>query len=186
MARSFCDLIEDTRAREVIVYFAGQALALNGGKDVVLLPSDAEVAKPETGVRLSSLYNALARMGVSKLRLYLDAPFHGGTEVESVNIKPSIGPAGLLTPRHWVTLSAAGDTSKPGDTDRPRSLFTDSLVAGVRGIADTTGKGDGDGTVSAKELYDFTRGQAEAAAKRGGKVPLPSFYGRPGEPLRAY
>ena len=40
------DLLKDTRANEVIVYYAGNALALSGGRDVVLLPSDAEVAKP--------------------------------------------------------------------------------------------------------------------------------------------
>jgi hypothetical protein len=181
------DVIEDTGAREVIVYFAGQALTVEDGKDVVLLPADAEAAKPESGVLLSSLYDALARMGVSKLRLYLDAPFAGGGDkVVSVDIAPRIGPAGLFTPPRWVALSAAGDTSKPGKSERPRSRFTESLVAGLRGIADTTGAGDGDGTVSAQELYDFTRGQAEAARKRGDEVPVPSFYGKPGEPLRAY
>jgi len=178
------DLIKDTRAREVIVYFSGQALTLNGGRDVVLLPSDADAGKPDTGVRLSSLYNALARMGVTHLRLYLDAPFKNGDDVERVHVAPKIGPAGLLTPRNWVTLSAAGDTFKPGKTKRPRSVFRDSLATGLRGIADTTG--DGDGTVTAQELYDFARGQAEEAAKRGEKAPTPAFHGVPGETLRAY
>jgi hypothetical protein len=120
------------------------------------------------------------------LRLYLDTPFKDGNEIEAVNIAPKIGPAGILTPPHWITLSAASDTAKPGKTKRPRSLFTDSLVTGLRGIADTTGAGDSDGTVSAQELHDFVRGQAEAAKKRGVKVPKPSLSGKPGEQLRAY
>ena len=66
------------------------------------------------------------------------------------------------------------------------TVFTDSLVAGLRGIADTTGEGNGDGTVSAEELHGFVADQAAAAAKRGEKVPMPSFYGPPEEPLRAY
>jgi hypothetical protein len=170
----------------VIVYYAGRAQALDGGKDVLLLPADADPAKPETGVRLSGLYDALAAIGIPKLRLYLDAPFAGDKDVIEVDAGPSVGFLGLFTPSGWVTLSAARDTSEGGDPDRARSLFIESLVAGLRGIADTTGEGDGDGMVSAGELYDFARGQAEAAAKRGGKEPVPSVYGSPNEPLRAY
>lgn len=180
------DVLKDTKASEVIVYFAGNAQALDGGNDVLLLPADADPKKPESGLRLSALYDALAGMDIPKLRLYLDAPYANGEEVVTVDAGPSIGFVGLFTPPDWVTLSAASDTSKVGETDRPRSLFTESLVAGLRGIADTTGEGDSDGTVSAKELYDFTRAQAEAAAKRGDKVPMPSLFGKPGEPLRAY
>jgi len=180
------DVLKNAKTSEVIVYYAGRAKALDGGKDVLLLPADADPKKPETGMRLSALYDALAGMDIPKLRLYLDAPFANGEDVVEVDGGPSIGLFGLFTPPHWVTLSAASDTSETSDTDRPRSLFVESLVAGLRGIADTTGDGDADGTVSAKELHDFTRAQAEAAAKRGDKVPMPSLYGKPGEPLRAY
>jgi len=180
------DLLKDTKASEVIVYYAGRARALDGGDDMLLLPADADPKKPETGVRLSALYNSLVAMGIEKLRVYLDPTFTESKDVVEVDAGPRIGLFGLFTPGGWVTLSAASDTSKTSDTDRPRSLFTESLVAGLRGIADTTGEGDADGTVSAKELHDFTRAQAEAAAKRGDKVPMPSLYGKPGEPLRAY
>lgn len=181
------DILEDTKASEVIVYFAGRAQALDGGKDVLLLPSDADPGKPETGIRLSALYDALAAMRIPKLRVYLDPSFVPGEEVVEVAAGPRIGLFGLFTPGDWVTLSAASnDAAVPDDKDRPRSRFIESLVAGLRGIADTTGDGDGDGTISAKELHEFTRDQAEAAAKRGEKVPTPSFYGRPDEALRAY
>jgi len=180
------DLLKDTKASEVIVYYAGRAKALDGGDDMLLLPADADPKRPETGVRLSALYNSLAAMGIDKLRVYLDPTFTESKDVVEVDAGPRIGLFGLFTPSGWVTLSAASDTSTTSDTDRPRSLFTESLVAGLRGIADTTGEGDADGTVSAKELHDFTRAQAEAAAKRGDKVPMPSLYGKPGEPLRTY
>jgi len=181
------DVLSKMKTPEVIVYYAGRAKALNGGKDVLLLPADAEPDKPETGVSLSALYNQLAAMGIPKLRVYLDSPFVPGDTVANVQTAPRVGPFGVLTPRDWVALSAARDDGAvPDEVDRPRSLFTESLVAGLRGIADTTGEGDGDGTVSAQELYDFMRGQAEAATKRGDKVPMPSFYGPPGEALRAY
>jgi hypothetical protein len=181
------DVLEKMKTPEVIVYYAGNAKVLDGGKDVLLLPADADPAKPETGVKLSTVYNQLAAMGVVKLRVYLDPSFLPGDGVAKVATAPRIGPFGMLTPRGWVALSAASDdAAMPDDKDRPRSRFTDSLVAGLRGIADTTGEGDGNGTVSAKELYEFTRDQAAAAAKRGEKVPTPSFYGRPDEALRAY
>ncbi len=180
------DILEDTKASEVIVYFAGRAQALDGGKDVLLLPSDADPGKPETGIRLSALYDALAAMRIPKLRLYLDASFTSGKEVVTVDAGPNIGFLGLFTPGGWVTVSAASDTVEAGDADRARSLFIESLVAGLRGIADTTGDGDGDGTVSAGELYGFARDQAAAAVKRGGKEAVPSLYGPPEETLRTY
>ena len=180
------DLLKDKGASEVIVYFAGQARALDGGADVLLLPADADPAKPETGIKLSALYDRLAAMGIERLRVYLDPSFIKDEDVVEIEAGPRIGLFGLFTPPHWVTLSAASDTSEVGDAQRQRSLFIESLVAGLRGIADTTGEGDGDGTVSAKELHEFTRDQAAAAAKRGAKVPMPSLYGKPGETLRTY
>ena len=181
------ELVKATKTPEVIVYFAGRAQALDGGKDVLLLPSDADPAKAETGVRLSALYNNLAAMGIPRLRVYLDPSFAKSDGVVEVAAGPRIGPFGLFTPPNWVTLSAASDSAPVADDPkRKRSLFTDSLVVGLRGIADTTGEGDRDGTISAGELYQFTRDQAAAAAKRGGKQPVPSLYGKPTEALRTY
>ena len=180
------DLINAKMPSEVIVYFAGQARALDGGADVLLLPADADPAKPETGIKLSALYDRLAAMGIERLRVYIDPSFIKDEDVVEIEAGPRIGLFGLFTPPHWVTLSAASDTSEVGDAQRQRSLFIESLVAGLRGIADTTGEGDGDGTVSAKELHEFTRDQAAAAAKRGAKVPMPSLYGKPSETLRTY
>ncbi|ODR99107.1 hypothetical protein AUC69_09465 [Methyloceanibacter superfactus] len=54
---------------------------------------------------------------------------------------PRIGLFGLFTPRHWVTLSAASDTSEVGDAQRQRSLFIESLVAGLAGDSRLDGRG---------------------------------------------
>ena len=181
------DVLKKTKAPEMTVYYAGRAKALDGGKDVLLLPADADPTKPETGIKLSALYDTLAAMGIAKLRMYLDPSFVAGDGVVKIDTAPRIGPFGILTPRDWVALSAASDDAAlPDDQDRSRSRFTESLVTGLRGVADTTGEGDGDGTVSAKELHEFTRDQAAAAAKHGAKVPMPSLYGKPGETLRTY
>jgi len=180
------ELVKDKNASEVIVYFAGRAQALDGGKDVLLLPADADPAKPETGVALSALYRQFSAIGISKLRVYLDPSFIKSEDVVEIGAGPRIGLFGLFTPPNWVTLSAASDTDEAGDPDRARSLFIESLVAGLRGIADTTGEGDGDGTVSAEELYRFTRDQAAAAAKRGDNQAVPGLFGPAKEPLRTY
>ena len=181
------DVLEKMKTPEVIVYYAGRAQALDGGKDVLLLPADADPAKSETGVKLSTVYNQLAAMGIEKLRVYLDPSFVAGDGVIELDAGPRIGLFGLFTSRDWVTLSAASDDAAvPDDKDRPRSRFTDSLVAGLRGIADTTGEGNGDGTISAEELYLFIKDQAAAAAKRGQQVPVPSLHGAPKELLRSY
>ncbi len=181
------DLVRKENPSEVIVYVSGRARAVDGGKDVLLRPADADPEKPETALSLARLYNHLAAIGVPNLRLYLDPTFVKGDEVVKVEARPLIGPAGILTPRGWVVLSGASNNAVvPEDAEKPRSLFTESLVTGLRGIADTTGEGDGDGTVTAEELYEFTRDQAAAAAKRGDKQKVPSLYGPSDEPLRAY
>ena len=181
------DLVRKENPSEVIVYVSGRALAVSGGKDVLLLPADADPAKPETAVSLAQLYNRLAAMGVPNLRLYLDPAFVKGDDVVKVQTGPMIGPAGLLTPRHWVALSAASDSAAvPDDKDKPRSRFTEWLIAGLRGVADTTGEGNGDGTISAEELYLFIKDQAAAATKRGQQAPVPSLHGAPKELLRSY
>ena len=58
------ELIKKTKASEVIVYYAGRADALDDG-EVLLLPSDTVPDKPETGVKLSGLYNNLYAMGTA-------------------------------------------------------------------------------------------------------------------------
>jgi hypothetical protein len=73
-------------------------------------------------------------MGVTKLMLYLDTSFLKGDGVVKVQAGPLIGPAGLLTPRGWLALSGTSDSAVfAEDPKRPRTIFTESLVAGLRG-----------------------------------------------------
>ena len=81
------ELVKATKAPEVIVYYTGRAKALDGGSDMLLLPSDADPAKPETGMRLSALYNELAAMGIPKLRVYLDPSFVKDDGVVKVELR---------------------------------------------------------------------------------------------------
>jgi hypothetical protein len=133
------------------------------------------------------LYGKLAAMRVAKLRVYLDAAFVQGGKVMTVNAGPLLGPAGMLTPRSWVTLAGSGNSDVfVEDPRRPRTIFTESLVAGLRGVADTTGNGNRDGVVSADELHGFLRDQFAAASVRIGRQPSPVLFGSRKEPLRAY
>jgi len=120
------DVLKNTKTPEVIVYYAGRAKALDGGSDVLLLPADADPGKPETGVRLSALYDQLAAMGISKLRVYLDPAFVPGEEVVEVAAGPRIGLFGLFTPGDWVTLSAASDDAQCRTTRTGRAAASPS------------------------------------------------------------
>jgi len=180
---------------EVIVYFSGRAAAVENGQDVVLLPRDAHASRMlRTGYRLSDIYRNLSRLGVSRLRIYLDTSFSdpmnaqpeaGARAPSPVETRPLLGPAGTLTPPGWVVLTAAtGDQPAYSEAGKPLSAFTDLLVKGLRGLADTTGKGNGDGAVTAGELVPFVRGQLDIAVQlaTGGRQ-RPSFFGREAEIL---
>ncbi len=186
-------------ASELIIYYSGRAMPVDDGKDVVLLPRDADPKKPiETGYRLSVLYYNLAVLGVKRLHVYLDTSFAGkfGAQptkgsppaAKSVIAYPVIRPLGKLMPAGWVVMTAATGTEPAfADPKRPRSAFTDALVAGLRGLADTTGEGNNDGAVTGGELLPFVSRQVGAAVKRAtGGSQKPALFGRKDTTLRVY
>jgi hypothetical protein len=180
-------LVKREKANEVIVYFAGRVASHLGGREPLLLGHDGNPDSPETGYPLSRLYHNLAAMGIGRLRVFLDASFLNGSEQDRLVIWPLIGPGGLMTPPRWIAVSSAHNALPfTDDRTKRRSLFADALVSGLRGIADSTGRGDRNGTVSAGELRDFLRSQATAVAARAGPQPRPVLFGRLSEPLASY
>jgi len=191
-------LLANAKPSEVIIYFAGHALPVDGGKDAVLLPADGDPVTPaETGYRLSMLYRIAHGLGVSRLRVYLDAAFNtkpGARPVPNappptpvVNY-PVIGPLGLLTPRHWVTVTAGtGDQPVYAAPKQPLSAFAAALLAGLRGQADLAGPGNRDSAVTARELVAYMRGQVAAVVARAtGGTQTPALAGRNNEILAVY
>lgn len=176
---------------ELIIYFAGHGIAVDSGRDAVLLPADADPDQAEqTGYRLSTLYANLAAIGVERLRLFIDASFADALDAQpalevgppgSVVAYPIIGPLGTLTPTEWVVVTAGTGTEPTyEDPGAPRSAFTDALIAGLSGEAD----GDGDGAVTAGELAAFIRARVGSVVKEAtGGSQTPALFGSQGEVL---
>ncbi|MDH3578997.1 MAG: hypothetical protein OEM91_00020 [Hyphomicrobiales bacterium] len=177
-------------ASEVILYYSGRAAPIDNGKDVVLLPRDAnENALARTGYRLSALYRTLHALGVRRLRLYLDTAFSTPSNAQPspnapapkpVQTRPAIGLFGTLTPPGWIVITAGtGDQPAYADPKKPSSAFTEILLTGLRGLADTTGSGNRDGAVTAGELVPFVRNVLRAVVRKAtGGSQRPSFFGR--------
>jgi uncharacterized protein YecT (DUF1311 family) len=103
------------------------------------------------------------------------------------NTRPLIGPLGMLTPPNWLVISAATGTGPAyADPKKPLSAFTEILISGLRGAADRTSTGNGDGKLTAEELVSFLRIRIGAMVRSatGGKQ-RPSFHGRASEFLIA-
>ncbi len=169
-------LLADARPSEVIIYFAGHAMPVDQGKDAILLPADANPAYPiKDGYRLSAIYYALHALGVPRLRVYLDAAFNSRLGArpapnepppELVINFPAIGPAGRLVPRNWVTITAGfGNEPVYVSPNQTVSAFALALLAGLRGQADATVSGNGDGAVTSGELTIYLRRQVAAVVK---------------------
>jgi uncharacterized protein YecT (DUF1311 family) len=170
-------------------------MPIEGGKDAVLLPRDAKFKQPiKTGYRLSDLYRRLASLGVLRLRLYLDTAFSSPSNAQPaanapapkpVQLAPVLGPFGKLITAKWVIISAGtGTQATYADPKQPRSVFTDALLTGLRGYADTLVEGNRDGAVTASELNAFMRNILNTTVRKAtGGTQQPGFYGSSSEIL---
>jgi len=182
-------------ASELIIYYSGRAMPIKNGRDAVLLTRDAEFKQPaKTGYRLSELYRRLASLGVRRLRLYLDTAFSSPSNaqpgpdapaVRRVQIAPVFGPFGKLITAKWFVISAGtGTQATYADPKAPRSAFTDALLSGLRGYADTLVAGDKNGAVTAGELDAFLRNELHVAVQKAtGGTQRPSLFGSKSEIL---
>ncbi|WP_162409407.1 caspase family protein [Acuticoccus sediminis] len=109
--------------------------------------------------------------------LFMESCFSGETN-DGVALNPSMAAALLAPTEGWdepqsehdvIAIAAAGaDTPAYWDEERHIGLFTDALVAGLSGRADSEG-GDGNGTITVAELGDFLRQSVSARARTLGK-----------------
>jgi hypothetical protein len=180
---------------EVIIYYSGRAMAVDGGRDVVLLPRDAIFDLPvRTGYRLSDIYRKLQAAGVQRLRLYLDTAFSDPMNAQptanaaaprAVITAPAPLPFGVLQRPGWVVISA-GTGSQPAyaKAKHPRSAFAEALLAGLRGDADKEAAGNNDGAVSLGEITAFVRDELQRTVQAAtGGSQRPDAFGHPAEIL---
>lgn len=181
---------------EVILYYSGHALPVDGGADAVLLPADGDPADAAlTGYRLSVLYRNAHALGITRLRVYLDTAFNPDLAASPSANAPSPRPVvtyppanldGAPVPAGWVVVTAAsGDQPAHSAPDQPIGTFTAALLSGLRGQADSSGLGNSDGAVTAGELAAYLQDKvsAEVRAATGGAQMPAVFFGRGNEVL---
>ena len=179
---------------ELIFYYSGHALPVDGGSDALLLPSDVTPAKAaETSFRLSTLYRNLQKLRIRHLRIYFDAGFNQNIAAEPLAIAPPVSPVSVGPPKtifgtanpRWVMFSAGtGDQPVLFQQGERVSIFNRYLLEGLRGAADRAGNSDR--TVTAGELSAYLQKQVPQAVEAlTGGVQTPSFTGGLGEILVA-
>lgn len=191
----------------VFFYFAGHGIAADGddGPAGYILPADADPARPETLVPMEELQRALAALPCRHLLLVLDCCFSGAFKWSSrYRAVTGLMPKKIYRERFdrfvedpaWQVLTSAAYDQKALDVihggatgDRGRvaahdetahSPFAKALFEGLAGAADVRASetGEGDGVITATELYAYIRDQVEPETIEQGqeKRQTPGFF----------
>lgn len=190
----------------VLFYFAGHGIAADGddGPAGYIVPADADPADLSTFVAMSDLQAALDALPCRHLLLILDCCFSGAFKWSSGHraifmtpkrIYPTRFRRFVEDPARQVITSAAHDQkaldvlhgkatgergSLRGVDGRDHSPFAAALFDALEGAADVV-RGDqreGDGIITATELYAYIRDRIEPATEAAGERlrQTPSFF----------
>ena len=176
----------------VVIYFAGHGIAADGenGPSGYLVPSDANPDAVETFLPMDTFNQTLQELPCRHLLLILDCCFSGAFEWSTRH--RAIGklmPRRIYKERFdrfvqdpaWQVLSSAAYDQKAldvlkntaigerglsaGSAEKTRhSPFAAALIEGLHGAADAKAGAEGDGVITATELYLYTRDQVETAS----------------------
>ena len=185
-------LVREGRS-DVVVYYSGHGMpGLSDGQGY-LLPSNAAPARVEiNGYPLEVLYANLAKLNARSVLVLLDACFSGASHAGTLVPAGSgitVAPKGAAAPQGLTVLTAAGaDQIASWDLEAGHGLFTEHLLRGVYGTADSPEfAGDGDGRVTAGELKRYLDEEMTYAARRAfGREQDASFEGDAGRVLAAF
>ena len=185
-------LVREGRS-DVVVYYSGHGMpGLSDGQGY-LLPSNAAPARVEiNGYPLEVLYANLAKLNARSVLVLLDACFSGTSHAGPLVPAGSgitVAPKGAAPPRGITVLTAAGaDQIASWDLEAGHGLFTEHLLRGVYGTADSPEfAGDGDGRVTAAELKHYLDEEMTYAARRAfGREQDASFEGDGARVLSAF
>ena len=159
----------------VHVYFAGHGAPAGPDGTPYLVPVDADAATVElNGYPLDLLYGNLSKVPARSIKVVLEACFSGASQAGSVIPRASgifIKPKPQNVPGN-VTVIAAGGAAQIAswEQDSSHGLFTKYYLLGLSGEADKNPHGDGNGSVSLRELDAYLNGTLTYFARR--------YYGR--------
>ena len=171
---------EDDR---LLVYFAGHGVALDGddGPAGHLIPQDARLGDRTTYLAMSDLHGWLSSLPCRHMLAILDCCFAGAFQWAATRQLGAL-PEVLHKERYdrfiqspaWQVLTSAafdqtavdvlaGDAKRGAlaDGDGPHSPFAQALFEALEGAADIVPKAQGDGVITATELYVYLRDRVE-------------------------
>ena len=187
-----------TSGDRLLLYFAGHGIALESddGPAGYLIPQDADRDDPQTFLSMRQVAEGLGKLDCRHFLLILDCCFAGAFRWASSETRGSIGPMYRETyerfikdPAWQVLTSAAydqhaldvlsglggrGEVEQVGDKVS-HSPFALHLYNGLAGEADISPK-QGDGVISASELYLYLRDQIEPATIESNKRQTPGLW----------
>ena len=156
---------------KVLLYYSGLGATNVSQSETYLLPVDAERYREErSGYPLASLYAGLSRLGAGSVLVLLEAEFgrDHGTYVLPPNLPETTRTVLPEAPLTGLTVLAAADRGQRTliDLSYGIGLFTRYLIEGLAGNADLAPVGNGDGKLDSAEIYVFTAGMVQLAARK--------------------
>ncbi|MEI8305572.1 MAG: caspase family protein [Chloroflexales bacterium] len=190
LTRLFCEELPQAMTADdrLLVYFAGHGVALEGQDrpEGYLLLQDARADESTTFLNMAELYDWLKVLPCRHLLLILDCCFAGAMRWSSMR---DLRPRQHVLYRErferftnnlaWQILTSAAHDQKALDVisgevlgqradrrvdGRRHSPFALALFEALRGAADLFPKGQGDGVITATELYLYLRESVENRA----------------------
>ncbi|WP_158498859.1 caspase family protein [Magnetospira sp. QH-2] len=159
------------RRSHVILYFSGQGLMGDEGRQGYLLPIDSSPRNPAiNGYPLDILLNNLAKLKARSVTIYIEASFSGdsgGGRWTGNNHPPPSYPWQQVLPAGVVVISAAErDQAANWDDQADLGLFTNHLLSALYGMADTSGYGNQDRVIKASEVKAYLDDKMTYDARR--------------------
>ncbi|MBD2451653.1 caspase family protein [Nostoc sp. FACHB-152] len=190
--KNLCEMLETTLPGEVtaddqlLLYFAGHGIALNGDEDDgpkgYLIPQDAQEGNVQTYLPMTQLHDCLNQLPCRHFLGILDCCFAGAFRWSS-NKREILAAKTVYKERYdrfisdpaWQVITSAAYDQKALDAfslncqrgvEGNHSPFAAALLAALEGQADcyppaTNGKPPGDGVITATELYLYLRDAVE-------------------------
>ncbi len=182
----------------VLFYFAGHGIALDSedGPAGYLVPQDADPEDVGTFLEMTKLHDALLALPCRHLLIILDCCFAGAmrwSTTRAVHIPPKEIHKErynhfIKSPARQLITSAASDQEaldvlqrRPFDNRRDRSgqkhsPFAVALYEALEGKADVFPDGEGDGLLTAHEMYQYVRDFVEFSADQQYHTQTPDLW----------
>lgn len=183
----------------VFFYFAGHGIALDseGGPKGYLVAADTKPGQKETLLSMELVHDALTGLPCRHGLLILDCCFAGSFKW-SAGFRDVVFdlPAVIYEERFyqytrdpaWQVITSSASDQKAVDILANQSLgfreenaqkhspFAQALLDGIAGEADCIPRDEGDGVITATELYSYLRDRVEGLTTAAGKRQSPSLF----------